>query len=72
MSFHSIKIDTELYDISKKYATAENRTISGQITYWAKLGKLSLENPDLPIGMIQEILIAKHLKDEFTSFAFQE
>ncbi len=41
------------------------------IKNWAKLGKLSLDNPELAINMIQEILLAKHLKDEFTSFVFE-
>lgn len=29
-----------------------------QITYWAKLGKLALENPDLPIEFIRDLRIA--------------
>jgi len=31
-----------------------------------------LENPDLPISMIQEVLIAKELKNQSTDFAFRE
>jgi len=69
---HSIKLDDELYNSSKIHAKAEHRTIAGQVSYWAKLGKTALENPDLPISMIQEVLIAKELKNQSTDFAFRE
>lgn len=71
MSFHSIKVDNEFYSIAKKYATAEHRTISSQIGYWAKLGKLALENPDLPVSFIKDVLIAQSLKDEAEPFQFR-
>jgi len=72
MSFHSIKIDDHFYDISKKHAVAEHRTISGQVSYWAKIGKLSLENPDIPVTMLKDILLAKELKTEAEVFEFRD
>lgn len=71
MSFHSVKIDDSFYRLAKSYAEAEHRTISSQIGYWAKIGKIALENPDLPIGFIKEILIAKSLKAEAEPFEFR-
>lgn len=52
----SIRIDQTLYDQAKSDATAEHRTISGQIEYWAKLGRAALDNPDLPLSFIAESL----------------
>lgn len=72
MSFHNVKIDDEFYDIAKKYAKPENRTISGQIAYWAKIGKISLENPDLPVQMIKDIIIAQSLKEYAEPFQFRD
>lgn len=71
MSFHSVKVDTAFYDTAKRYAVAEHRTISSQISYWALLGKLSLENPDLPINFIRDILIAQKLKETAEPFTFR-
>jgi len=48
----SIRINHRLYDQAKEEATAEHRSISGQVEYWAKLGRAALDNPDLPISFI--------------------
>lgn len=52
----SIRIDQALYDQARADATAEHRTISGQIEYWAKVGRAALDNPDLPVGFVAEAL----------------
>jgi hypothetical protein len=30
-----------------------------QIEYWAKIGRIAEDNPDLPFSLINEILLAK-------------
>jgi len=51
---------------------AESRTVPlQQIAYWAKLGKLALENPDLPIKFVRDILMAKNM-NEHEPFSFEE
>jgi len=57
----SIKISEELYRAAKWTAEAENRSIAGQIEFWAKIGRASIDNPDLPVDFIRETLIAKAL-----------
>ncbi|MEO8418288.1 MAG: ParD-like family protein [Methylophilaceae bacterium] len=52
----SIRIDQALYDQAKADAAAEHRTISGQVEYWAKVGRAALDNPDLPVSFIAESL----------------
>ncbi|OIQ80938.1 hypothetical protein GALL_373030 [mine drainage metagenome] len=52
----SIRIDQSLYDQAKADAIAEHRTISGQVEYWAKVGRAALDNPDLPVSFIAESL----------------
>jgi len=66
-----IRIDEELYAQAKRTALAESRTVPLQITYWAKLGKLALENPDLPIKFIRDLLIAKNM-NEHEPFSLEE
>lgn len=52
----SIRIDQTLYDQARSEAASEHRTISGQIEYWAKVGRAALDNPDLPVSFIAESL----------------
>ena len=60
-SHRSIKISEELYSVAKWTAEAENRSIAGQIEFWAKIGRAAMDNPDLPVDFIRETLIAKAL-----------
>lgn len=52
----SIRVNQELYEQARIDATAEHRTIAGQIEYWARLGRAALDNPDLPVSFIAESL----------------
>ena len=52
----SIRIARDLYERARSGAVAENRTVSGQIEHWARLGRATLDNPDLPAGFIAEAL----------------
>ena len=54
-----VRIDSDLYDQAKSHAGAERRTISGQIEFWALIGKAALDNPDLHIDFVRDLLIAK-------------
>ena len=52
----SIRIDQALYEQAKIDAAAEHRTISGQVEFWARVGRTALDNPDLPASFIAESL----------------
>jgi hypothetical protein len=54
----SVRIDDLLYEQAKAEAKLEHRTISGQIEFWAMIGRAALDNPDLPGGFISESLLA--------------
>ena len=47
-----VRIDPDLYKRAKKEAAIEHRTISGQIEYWAKIGRDCIDNPDLPVNFV--------------------
>lgn len=59
----AIRIDDELYEEAKRSAEAECRTVPLQVTYWAKIGRAALDNPDLPVEFIRDILTAKKQGD---------
>jgi hypothetical protein len=54
----NVKLSEILVDHAKHYAAIEHRSVSKQIEYWTQIGKIAVENPDLPFAMIRDILIA--------------
>ena len=54
----SIKISDNMLYNAKIVGKALNRSVAGQIEYWAKIGKISEDNPDLTHDMIKDMLIA--------------
>ena len=60
----SIQIDDALYETAKVRAEAEMRSISQQVSYWAKVGRAALDNPDLPIEFVRDTLQAMEEESE--------
>ena len=55
----AVKVSEDLFAKAKIRAKVFKRSVAGQIEYWATIGKVVDENPDLPLPLIQEILLAK-------------
>ena len=60
----SIRIDDALYETAKVRARAEIRSISQQVSYWAKVGRAAIDNPDLPIEFVRDTLQAMEEESE--------
>jgi ParD-like antitoxin of type II bacterial toxin-antitoxin system len=56
----SVKLSSNLVSEAKIRSKVFNRSVAGQIEYWAKIGKLVEENSDLPYPFIIDILIGEH------------
>ncbi|MDO9014172.1 MAG: hypothetical protein Q7U84_05250 [Polynucleobacter sp.] len=54
----AIELSELLIDQAKPFAQAMSRSVAEQIEYWARLGKVAEENPDLPIPMLQDMLVS--------------
>ena len=54
----TINVSEQLVEDAKPFAQATHRSVSEQIEYWARLGKVAEENPDLPIHMLQDMLVS--------------
>ena len=54
----TINVSEQLVEDAKPFAQAMHRSVSEQIEYWARLGKVAEENPDLPIHMLQDMLVS--------------
>lgn len=64
-----VRIEDDLYQQAKAASQGECRTIAGQLEFWAKVGKAALDNPDLPIELVSELLVAKKEdRNSLTSF----
>ena len=55
----AVKISDELVNKAKKTSHVMNRSVAGQIEYWAKMGQILEDNPDLSFNFVKEILTAQ-------------
>jgi hypothetical protein len=53
----AVRISKELVNEAKKFSQVDHRSLTGQIEYWARMGKCAEENPDLTFSLIKYILI---------------
>lgn len=54
----AVKLSEEIVLDAKIASQALNRSIAGQIEYWAKIGKIAENNPDLTYDFIKNLLIS--------------
>ncbi|MCH2205352.1 MAG: ParD-like family protein [Lentisphaerales bacterium] len=67
MSAQTVRLSGQFVKDAKAHAAAEDRSIPKQIEYWAKIGRIAIDNPDLPYSFIQELLIADN-EESVTDF----
>ncbi len=53
----AIKLSDQLVNDATAYAKVEHRSAPKQIEYWARIGKIADENPDLPLGFVKDVLV---------------
>ena len=68
----AVRISDELIRSARLYSNVENRSVTGQIEYWAKIGRCVEENPDMTYSLIKEILIGLEELDqgEYSEYDF--
>ena len=54
-----VRISAEMYNLERMTGEGAFRSTSGQLEYWARLGRAAEDNPDLSIEFIRDILISK-------------
>ena len=55
----AVTLPDTLINTADVYKKINKRSRAGQIEYWATMGKIALDNPDLSMEFIKEILIAQ-------------
>ena len=53
----AVRVSDMLLKEARLVSSVENRSVTGQIEYWAKIGKCAEENPDLTYNLIKDILL---------------
>ena len=53
----AVRVSNRLVSEAKKYSKIENRSLTAQIEYWAKIGKYAEENPALTYSLIKELIL---------------
>ncbi|HED37152.1 MAG TPA: hypothetical protein ENI76_02755 [Ignavibacteria bacterium] len=68
----AVRVSRKLIERAKIQSKVENRSVTGQIEYWAKIGKIAEENPDLSFSQIKEIMIGLEQleSDDKTEYKF--
>lgn len=51
-----VKLSDRLVRDAKTHGLAQHRTPPSQIEYWARIGKIADENPDLTFGFVKDVL----------------
>lgn len=53
----AVRVSDKLAHDARMHSKVENRSLTGQIEHWARIGKCAEENPDLTYSLIKELLI---------------
>ena len=53
----AVRVSDNLIRDARLYGKVDNRSATGQIEHWAKIGKIVEENQDLTYNMVKEILV---------------
>ena len=67
----AVRISSKLATEAKIQSRAENRSLTGQIEYWAKIGKMAEENSDLPFTLLREMLIGIEQLDNYQGIEYE-
>ncbi|RLC13312.1 MAG: hypothetical protein DRH93_22080 [Deltaproteobacteria bacterium] len=55
----AVKVSDDLFKNAKIKSKIFKRSIAGQIEYWAKIGQMIEDNPDLPLQFLQDVLVGR-------------
>ena len=68
----AVRVSEELVKQAKIYSKIDKRSVTGQIEYWAMIGKCAEENSDLTYSLIKEIFIgfAELEQGEYSEYKF--
>ena len=67
----AVRVSKHLVREARLLSAVDNRSLTGQIEHWARVGKCVEENPDLTYRLIKDILIGIEELDQGESSEYQ-
>ena len=70
----AVRISDDLLEKARTRARVFKRSTAGQIEFWANIGEIAEDNPDLPYSFIKNILIGREEieSEQVSSYKFGE
>jgi hypothetical protein len=56
---HTVQLSEEFWKDVRRHANLNSRSITDQVEYWSRIGRIAEENPDLPYGFIRGVLLSR-------------
>jgi hypothetical protein len=67
----AVRVSENLVREARLSSAVDNRSITGQIEHWARVGKCAEDNPELTYRLVKEILIGVEELDQGESSEYQ-
>ena len=67
----AVRVSENLVREARLISAVDNRSVTGQIEHWARVGKCAEENPDLTYRLIKDILIGIEELEQGESSEYQ-
>jgi hypothetical protein len=67
----AVRVSENLVREARLSSAVDNRSITGQIEHWARVGKCAEDNPELTYRLIKDILIGVEELDQGESSEYQ-
>ena len=67
----AVRVSDKLVKEARLVSAVDNRSVTGQIEHWAKIGKCAEDNPDLTYSLIKEMLIGIEELEQGESSEYQ-
>ncbi len=67
----AVRVSENLVREARLSSAVENRSVTGQIEHWARVGKCAEDNPDLSYRLIKDILIGMEELDQGESTEYR-
>jgi hypothetical protein len=67
----AVRVSEKLVREARLMSAVDNRSITGQIEHWARVGKCAEDNPELTYRVIKDILVGVEELDQGESSEYQ-
>jgi hypothetical protein len=67
----AVRVSENLVREARLISVVDNRSVTGQIEHWARVGKCAEDNPELTYRVIKDILVGVEELDQGVSTEYQ-